>query len=232
MTNGSADVGLADKHVVVTGGTGALGRAVVSAFLDAGAICHVPHRGLAPPDMTPSDRLRLVGGIELADEAHVMRFYGDLPELWASVHAAGGFAAAHVLDTTLAALRAQLDENLVSAFLCCREAVRRMGKGGGRIVNVASRAAVEAEPGKIAYTASKAGLAGITRALAEEVRPAGVLVNAVVPTTIDTPANRRAMGSAPEIVARWAKPADVAATIVWLASPANRITSGALVPVA
>src|SRR5437762_11285054 len=102
----------AGKHVVVTGGTGALGRAVVDAVLAAGAVCHVPHRGAAPADMPVSERLRLVGGVELADEAHVMRFYAELPHLWASVHAAGGFAAAPAIDTTLAALRVQLDQNL------------------------------------------------------------------------------------------------------------------------
>jgi len=222
--------GLAGKQVVVTGGTGALGRAVVEAFLAAGATCHVPHRGAAPADMPRSDRLRLTGGVELSDEAHVMRYYGDLPALWASVHAAGGFAAAPALDTTLSALRAQLDQNLVSAFLCSREALRKMG-AGGRVVNVASRAALDVEPGKVAYTISKAGVVALTRALAEEARPAGVLVNAVVPATIETPAKRKAMGTAPEIVARWSKPADVAATIVWLASPDNRLTTGATLPV-
>jgi NAD(P)-dependent dehydrogenase (short-subunit alcohol dehydrogenase family) len=221
------ELGIAGKQVVVTGGTGALGRTVVQAFLEAGAICHVPHRGAAPPDMPSSDRLRLVRGVELADEAHVMRFYADLPELWASVHAAGGFAAAPVLDTTLAALRAQVDQNLVSAFLCSREALRRMGRGGGRIVNVAARAAVEVEVGKLAYTIAKAGVVALTRALAEEARPTGVLVNAVVPSTMDTPANRKAMGSAPEVVGRWVKPTDVASTILWLASAENRVTTGA-----
>ena len=133
----------AGKHVVVSGGTGALGRAVVDAFLAAGATCHVPHRGAAPADMPASARLRLVGGVELADETRVARFYAELPALWASVHAAGGFAAGRATETTLAAFRAQLDQNLVSAFLCSREAVRRFGTGPGRVVNVASRAAVE-----------------------------------------------------------------------------------------
>jgi NAD(P)-dependent dehydrogenase (short-subunit alcohol dehydrogenase family) len=225
------ELGFAGKQVVVTGGTGALGRAVVQAFLDAGAICHVPHRAAAPADMPRSDRLRLVGAVELSDEAHVMRFYADLPGLWASVHAAGGFAAAPALDTPLAALRGQLDQNLVSAFLCSREALRRMGKNGGRVVNVASRAALEVEPGKLAYTISKAGVVALTRALAEEARAAGVLVNAVVPSTIDTPANRKAMSPSPEAAAKWSKPPDIAATILWLASPENRLTTGATLSV-
>jgi NAD(P)-dependent dehydrogenase (short-subunit alcohol dehydrogenase family) len=219
------------KHVVVTGGTGALGRAVVDAFLGAGAFCHVPHRGAAPADMPSSDRLRLVSGVELADEAHVMRFYGELPDLWASVNAAGGFTAAPATETPLATLRAQLDQNLVSAFLCSREAVRRMGKGPGRIVNVASRAALEPAGGSLAYTIAKAGVVALTRALADEARAASILVNAIVPTTIDTPANRKAMPSPPEVVARWSKPADIAAVILWLASAENRVTTGAVVPV-
>jgi NAD(P)-dependent dehydrogenase (short-subunit alcohol dehydrogenase family) len=181
--------------------------------------------------MPRSERLRLAGGVELADEAHVMRYYADLPDLWASVHCAGGFAAARAVETPLVALRGQLDENLVSAFLCAREAVRRMGDRGGRIVNVASRAAVEPRGGSLAYTIAKTGVLALTRALADEVKDAGILVNAVVPTVIDTPANRKAMPSPPEVVARWSQPADVAAAILWLASPANRVTTGAAIPV-
>jgi NAD(P)-dependent dehydrogenase (short-subunit alcohol dehydrogenase family) len=219
------------KHVVVTGGTGALGRAVVEALLGAGAICYVPHRGAAPSEMPRSDRLRLVGGVELADEAHVMRFYAELPDLWASMNVAGGFASAPATETSLAALRAQLDQNLVSAFLCSREAVRRLGAGVGRIVNVASRAALEPAGGSLAYTIAKTGVVALTRALAEEVKGSQILVNAVVPTVIDTPANRKAMSPSPEALARWHKPADIAATILWLASAENRLTTGAVVPV-
>jgi NAD(P)-dependent dehydrogenase (short-subunit alcohol dehydrogenase family) len=221
---------LPGRHVVVTGGTGALGRAVVEAFVEAGAVCHVPHRGAAPADLAPHERLHLVGGVELADEARVARFYADLPSVWASVQVAGGFAAAPLLATSLADLRAQLDQNLVSAFLCCREAARRMGAaGGGRLVNVASSAAVDIEGGKVAYTIAKAGVIALTRALAAELAPVGVLVNAVVPSTIDTPANRAAMLHADP--ARWSKPGDIARAIAWLAGPDNRGTTGAIVPV-
>jgi NAD(P)-dependent dehydrogenase (short-subunit alcohol dehydrogenase family) len=223
---------LEGKHIVVTGGAGALGRAVVDAFLQAGAVCHVPHLGGgAPADMPRSDRLHLAPDVNLVDEAQVARFYGELPGLWASVHAAGGFAAAPLLATTLADLRGQLDLNLVTCFLCCREAVRRFGGAGGRLVNVASRSAVEPPGGSLAYTVSKAGIVALTRALAEELRPAGVLVNAVLPSTIDTPANRNSTPNRPDLWARWPKPHDIASAIVWLASPTNRLTSGAAVPV-
>jgi NAD(P)-dependent dehydrogenase (short-subunit alcohol dehydrogenase family) len=228
---------LEGKHAVVTGGTGALGRAVVGAFLDAGAIVHVPHLELAPPGGLPaSERLHLQGGLDLTDEGQVQRFYGALPELWASVQAAGGFAMAPFADTSLADFRAQMDMNLTSCFLCCREAVRRMqgtpgGAGGGRIVNVSSRAAMQLAGGSIGYTVSKAGVVALTQALADEVKKSGILVNAVLPSIIDTPANRKAMSPSAEVAARWPKPAEVAAAILWLASPDNRLTSGAAVPV-
>jgi NAD(P)-dependent dehydrogenase (short-subunit alcohol dehydrogenase family) len=222
---------LEGKHVVITGGTGALGSAVVDAFLEAGAVCHVPHRGGPAREAPRSDRLRLVPGLELADEGQVSRFYAGLPELWASVHTAGGFAATPFVSTSLADFRAQLDMNLVTCFLCCREAARRMGEGGGRIVNVASRAAAEPAGRAVAYGVSKAGVVALTRAVADALLPAGVLVNAVLPSTIDTPANRNSMPNPPEVYARWPKPSEIAAAIVWLARPENRLTSGAAIPV-
>jgi NAD(P)-dependent dehydrogenase (short-subunit alcohol dehydrogenase family) len=173
--------------------------------------------------------VRVVPGVDLTDEAAVESFYRGLPALWASVHLAGGFAAAPLLQTRLADLRGQLDVNLVTAFLCCREAVRKMGNGGGRIVNVSSRAVLVPAGGSLAYTASKGALTSFTAALAEEVRGQGILVNAVAPSTIDTPANRAAMPAADH--SRWAEPADIARTILWLASPANALTWGSVIPV-
>jgi NAD(P)-dependent dehydrogenase (short-subunit alcohol dehydrogenase family) len=118
----------------------------------------------------------------------------------------------------------------VSAFLCSREAAKRMAaSGGGRIVNVASRAGVDVETGKIAYAIAKTGVVALTRALAAELAPQNIFVNAVVPTTIDTPANRAAMPKADP--SRWSKPADIAAAILWLSSTRNQVTTGALVPV-
>ena len=219
------------RQVVVTGGAGALGRAVVQAFVDAGAGVHVPVRGSAPPDGIAS--VRYAARVDLTDESAVAGFYAGLPEgLWASIHVAGGFAMAGIGETTLAQLRAQLDMNLTSAFLCCREAVRRFRQRpgiGGRLVNVASRAALQPAGGKTAYTLAKTGVVALTQALADELAPERILVNAVAPGTIDTAANRAAMPAAD--AGRFVAPEEIAAVILWLASPANAIGSGAVVPV-
>jgi NAD(P)-dependent dehydrogenase (short-subunit alcohol dehydrogenase family) len=226
------NVDFGGRNVVITGAAGALGGAVVDALLASGAVCHVPLRDGAAR-MRRDDRLIPVEGIDLADEAAVVAFYAGRPPLWASVHLAGGFSAGAALDTSLADLRAELERNLLTAFLCCREAARAMRTkapgAGGRIVNVASRAAMLPAAGAIAYTIAKAAVATLTQALADELKPDGIQVNAVVPSIFDTPANRAAMPGADH--ARWPKPAEVAATIAWLASPQQSLTSGALVPV-
>lgn len=230
----------AGKHVVVTGGAGALGAAVVAALLDRGAECHVP----AFDDEELSrfalrDRARVRAGVvgDLSDEGVVERFYAGIPCLFASVHVAGGFAWSPIEKTDGATLRGQIGMNLVSCYLCCREAVKAMrasgaeAGGGGRIVNVAARPALEPRLGAsmTAYTASKAGVVGLTCALAEEVAKDGILVNAVAPSVMDTLANRLAMPDADH--ASWPRVEDVARTIVWLASPDNTVTRGGVVPV-
>jgi NAD(P)-dependent dehydrogenase (short-subunit alcohol dehydrogenase family) len=225
-----------DRHIVVTGGTGALGTAVVDALLKLGARCYVPYRredeaGSFP---IPADAaVTLIPVPNLADEKVVKEIYAEVPSLWASIHIAGGFAFAPIGETSAETLQSQLDNNLISCFLCCREAVlaMRASGGGGRIVNVAARPALEPRIGAkmTAYTASKAGVAALTAALAEEVAREGILVNAIAPSIMDTPANRRDMPKADH--GAWPKLDEVAATIVFLASPENKVTRGAVVPV-
>jgi NAD(P)-dependent dehydrogenase (short-subunit alcohol dehydrogenase family) len=220
------------RLVIVTGGTGALGQAVVDTLLARGARCRVPVHGALDLARHPArERLDFVERCELSNEADVARLYDGAGGLWASVHVAGGFAMAPIADTDRAALMAMIDTNVVSCHLCCRAALRAFGGRGGRIVNVAARPALEPRTGagKVAYAASKAAVAALTQALAAEVIDQGVLVNAVAPSTIDTPANRQAMPKADP--AAWPKPQEIAATIAFLASPGNRVTSGAVVPV-
>ncbi|MFL4982229.1 MAG: SDR family NAD(P)-dependent oxidoreductase [Xanthobacteraceae bacterium] len=222
-----------DRHVMVTGGAGALGRAVVGELIEAGAICHVPTFGDEAQRFPLRDhpRVRLSTEGDLADEAAVARLFATVPGLWASIHIAGGFAAAPVVETGKAELMRQVDMNFVTCFLCCRAAVPAMTNNGGRIVNVAARPALEwrSGAGMAAYTASKAAVAALTVALAEEVAKHGILVNAIAPSILDTPANRQAMPQADH--AAWPKVEEVAQTILFLASPENRVTRGAVVPV-
>ncbi len=220
------------KHVVVTGGTGALGTAVVDALLKAGATCTVPymHEGEAQHFPHRGDaKVKLIAVSNLADEAMVTKAYAGITP-WASIHIAGGFAMGNVAKTDKTGLMAQIDSNLVSCFLCCRAAVNAMA-GGGRIVNVAARPALEwrSGAGMSAYTIAKTGVAALTVALAEEVAKNGILVNAVAPSIMDTAANRKAMPKAD--FDDWPKVEEVAATIVFLASPDNKVTRGAIVPV-
>jgi NAD(P)-dependent dehydrogenase (short-subunit alcohol dehydrogenase family) len=223
--------------VVVTGGTGALGRAVAKALLDAGAAgVFVPYLHAKEAESFPfkSDpRVKLTGPVELTDEAAVARLYAGAGSLWASIHLAGGFAMKPADASAKADFESMTAMNLLTCQLCCANAVKAMkqtGKGG-RIVNVAAKAALEPRSGAgmTAYAASKAAVAAFTQALAGEVASDGIWVNAVAPSIMDTPSNRSSMPKAD--YALWPKVEEVAAAILFLASPGNRVTSGAIVPV-
>src|SRR5262245_10704403 len=126
----------ADRHVVVTGGTGELGAAVCAALISRGATCHLPVRQAFAPDgfaLARHERVEVRTSIDLGDEAAVTEFYASLPPLWASIHVAGGFAMSPIADTTLASFEAMMTLNLTTCFVCCREAIRgfrRTGAGG------------------------------------------------------------------------------------------------------
>jgi NAD(P)-dependent dehydrogenase (short-subunit alcohol dehydrogenase family) len=148
----------------------------------------------------------------------------------ALVNTVGGFAGGALLDTEERAWDGMLTLNLRSAYLCCRAALPPMlAAGRGRIVNVASRSVVPPTGGFVAYTVSKAGVIALTQALAHEVRARGVTVNAVLPSTMDTEANRRAMPDADR--SGWVTPDSVARAILFLMSDAAADVSGTLLAV-
>lgn len=221
--------------VVVTGGTGALGAGVVDVLLARGETVHLPMMESELPAHLPwrtHERVKATPRVSLDDEAQVSAYYAALPGLWASIHLVGGFAMAKLADTSLSEFEKQWRMNTVTCFLTCREAVkamRRTGTSGGRIVNVAARPVISPAPGMISYVTSKAGVAALTQALAPELLPENILINAVLPSTIDTPANRTSMPKADH--ASWPTPAQIAETIAFFASPQNSLTTGTLIPV-
>lgn len=226
---------LEGRTVVVTGAAGELGLAVASLVVQRGGRVRAPLRQAARAEELSrlGPAIQTTAGIDLTDAAAVEAFYGDIPDLWASIHCAGSFALGKIGDLSPSDLRRMLDVNTTSAFLCCRSAVgamRRTG-GGGRIVNVVSQQALDPRrgAGMTAYTTSKAALAAFTIALGEELAPESIWVNAVAPSIMDTRANREAMPEAD--FDRWPKLAEVAEVVTFLASPHNPVARGAIVPV-
>jgi len=163
-----------DLHVVVTGATGELGGAVAERLAAQGARLHLPVRAAAK--LAPAlSGAHVAAGLDLADETAVTAFYRDLPELWASIHCAGAFAFTPLASASGAELERMWSVNARSAFLCAREAARKMraSKSGGRIVNVIARQALEPRRGAsmVPYTMSKAALAAMTVPWPRSSRP-------------------------------------------------------------
>jgi NAD(P)-dependent dehydrogenase (short-subunit alcohol dehydrogenase family) len=215
---------------VVGGGAGALGRAVVDELLAGGWPVVVPVR--RPEDaelpaaaiVVPCD-LRVPEEIEAVTAA--VREIGPWRAL---VNASGGYSGgeAHRIDDE--EMLDQLELNLLGPWRLARAAARAMieHQSGGRIVNVASRAAVHVAGGQAGYQLAKTALVRLTEVMALELREHGITVNAVLPSIIDTPANRFAMPRADHD--SWPTPAQVAATITWLLGDEAELVSGASVP--
>ena len=224
-----------DRTCLVTGGTGGLGSAVVRDLLECGADVHVTWREPRELERIDFKDHVTLHEVDLGDEGSVAAIFEKAGPLYASIHVAGGFGMAPVEDISQADFDGMMRLNAGTCFLCCREAIKAMRRSGrpaddgGRIVNVIARPALEPVGGMLAYSTSKAAVASLTQSLAQEVRSDGILVNAVAPSIMDTPANRAAMPGAD--FDAWPRVEEVARTMVWLASPANVLTTGALVPV-
>ncbi len=221
------------RTVVVTGGTGALGTAVVKLLLERGARLRVPCFDAGEYErceFRDREAAQLVYPVDLTDDVAVREFYADGGAVWASIHIAGGFAFTPLAEVDSAAVDQQMRMNTTTSLLCCREAAAHM-QGGGRIVNVSARPALDPRQGACLspYVIAKAGVAALTQALASELLAQDILVNAIAPSVIDSPANRAAMAEAD--FATWVKPADAAEVVGFFASPRNRVVSGAVVPV-
>jgi NAD(P)-dependent dehydrogenase (short-subunit alcohol dehydrogenase family) len=223
------DGGLAGRRVVVFGAAGALGAGVAAAFAAAGA------EVLAADRVSPAAEHRVTGvsyeTVDVLDHGAVAGLFDAAPAPWAVLNTIGGFAPRRSLaELDPAELTAQLQLNLVSAAIVTSHALRVMRDAGtGRIVHTASRAGWVSAGAGFAYSVSKLGVLHLVAMAADEVRGTGVTVNCVVPSIIDTPANRAAMPAADH--AAWPKVPDIARSYVYLASAESGLVNGAAIPV-
>ena len=222
-----------DKIALVTGANGGLGTSVTQALLDAGAKVvglsrKIEQSDFASPNFTAlPGEISTASGAKAAMDAVVSRF-GRLDIL---AHTVGGFAGGQsIADTDDATFQQMFDINLNSAFYILRAVIPVMRKAGnGRIVAIGSRAALEPGAGVGAYSASKAAMVSLIRTIAQENKDAGITANAILPGTMDTPANRKSMPNSD--FSKWVRPAAVASLIAWLVSDAGRDVNGAVLPV-
>ncbi len=213
------------RVVIVTGASGALGRAVVARLKADGVV-------VAAVDAAPSVEIEadlVLSGVDLADAPSVGAAFDTVVAALGSVtglaNVAGGFVWEPVVGSDAETWDRMFRTNLLTAALASRSALPHLLKQGGAIVNVGAAGAIDPATGMAPYAASKAGVMALTRSLADEVRGKGVRVNAVLPTILDTPTNRRDM---PDVdPAGWIRPADAAEVIAFLLSDASVAVNGA-----
>ncbi|MFQ5827434.1 MAG: SDR family oxidoreductase [Dehalococcoidia bacterium] len=231
---------LDNQVAIITGGTGGLGLAVVKAFLQDGAQVVAPYRSHSKLEGLLSHLGDLKGRLtslqaDVTQRESVTALVAKTLEQFGKtdilINIVGGFAGGtSVAETDEEAWDNMMSLNLKSAFLCCRAVVPHMvERGRGKIISVSSRAALKGGARVSAYSASKAGVIILTESLAEEVKDSNINVNAILPSVIDTEANRQARPKAD--FSRWVKPEEIAQVMLFLVSEEARALNGAAIPV-
>ncbi|WP_375197565.1 SDR family oxidoreductase [Sphingobium sp.] len=210
--------------VVVTGAFGALGRSVVALLAERGHVIAAVDLGPAPVNYPYGLAL---GGVDLTDADAVAgafaRIAGQHGKIDGLVNIAGGFMWCMVADTAPEDWDRMYRMNLLSAALCCRQVIGHLADKGSAIVNIGAAAARAPTAGMAPYAASKAAVMALTESLANELRPR-TRVNAILPTIIDTPANRADMPDADS--SEWVQPFDLAKVVALLLSPEAAAITG------
>jgi NAD(P)-dependent dehydrogenase (short-subunit alcohol dehydrogenase family) len=225
------------KHVLLTGGTGGLGLGVTPAVLAQGAAAvTIPYHNPKEVErlkgiLSPADfaRIQFISA-NLQEEASVENVINQMQRVDVLIHLVGGFAMGKTHEYSFENWKRDFDLNLSTTFLVCKHSLKSMlANGYGRIVTVGSRGAVEPAGQLAAYCASKAGVVALTKAIADETKGTNITANVVLPSIIDTPSNREAMGA--ENADKWVKAESLAQVICFLASEAAKDVRGAAIPV-
>jgi NAD(P)-dependent dehydrogenase (short-subunit alcohol dehydrogenase family) len=230
---------LKNKIAIVTGGTGALGKAITVAFLEEGAkvvctyILDKEKKQCLSLTKNHKDKIVFVRA-DVTKEKDVLNLIANTVRKFKRVdilvNVVGGFAYSYIKDTDEKTWDLMMNLNLKSTFLCSKKVLPQMiQQNYGKIINISSRPALKGSAGVGAYSASKAGVLILTETIADEIEDFGINVNAVLPSTIDTPANRRDMPEAD--FSKWVKPEEIARVIVFLSSDDSKPISGAGIPV-
>ena len=225
---------------LITGGTGALGGAVTRAYLDQGcsvAVTYIIDAEAAQMrrDFPEIDERLFLDKVDGSDPAAVAKLVETITaregRIDYLVNLVGGWSGGPpIWETGDEEFERMLTLNLRTAFVCCRAVVPGMiERNFGRIVNISSRTARQVAAGQAPYAIAKMGIITLTETLALELREYDVNVNCVLPSVLDTPANRQAMPQAD--FTRWVSPRHLAAVITWLTSPDAATISGAAIPV-
>ncbi len=221
------------KIAIVTGANGGLGNYVTQALLDASATVVGVSRKIQQSDFNSPAFTALPAEISAAARAKsmvdsVVARFGRLDVV---VHTVGGFAGGQsIAETDDATFQRMFEVNLNSTFYLLRAVLPAMRKtGNGRIIAIGSRAALEPGAGVGAYSASKAAMVSLIRTVALENKDAGITANVILPGTMDTPGNRKAIPNAD--TSKWVQPANIAGLIVWLAGEPGKDVNGAVIPV-
>jgi NAD(P)-dependent dehydrogenase (short-subunit alcohol dehydrogenase family) len=221
------------KVVLVTGADGGLGVHVTQAFLDAGATVIGTSRKIQQSDFDHPNFTALSAEISTREGAKVLvdQVVARFGKLDVLAHTVGGFSGGQsVADTDDATFQRMFDLNLNCVFHILRAAVPPLRQtGNGRIIAIGSRAALEPAASVGAYSASKAAMVSLVRTAALENKDAGLTANVILPGTMDTPANRKAIPNAD--FSKWVRPTTVAGLIVWLSGDAGKDVNGAVIPV-
>lgn len=231
------ETGVNGKVVAITGGFGGLGVATAAFLIERGARVALIGRGAVPaPDLLPAGVAQAygLGGVDLANAAAAKQAFdavnGRFGRLDAVLNIAGAFRWETIADGDPATWDLMFETNVKTALNASRAALPHLLRSGaGRIVNIGAGAGLKAGLGMGAYAASKAGVARLTEALAEELKDKGVTANAILPSIIDTPQNRKDMPDAD--FTRWVEPREIAALIAFLLSADAQAITGASIPV-